>query len=169
MDALAVQADYTIKGRDLRQLFAGFGRLPLNDSAIWSLSLASSTMPAEHIGYEAWITMVADADCHAERLGDWVKALARCMATARPLLGKRRRVLVASYETAWGDQAALDGLTMALYGPAHVRGHVLRAEEFGCHRDAYRRIRDLIAGVVLMQMAQYEDALSWAVSVQRRA
>jgi hypothetical protein len=161
--------DYTIKGRDLRQLYAGFGRLPLNDGAIWSLSLAQSTLPPGHIGYEAWITYVADADCHGEKLAEWVKALARCMATVKPLLGRRRRLLVSSYETKWGDQAALDGLTLALYGPQHVRGHVTRAEEFGCHRDAYKRIRDLIAGCVLMQVAQFEDALSWAVAVQRRA
>lgn len=165
----AAQHSYDIRGRDLRQLYAGFGRLPLNDGAIWSLSLAQSTMPAEHIGYEAWITYVADVDCHGERLASWVKALARCMATVKPLLGKRRRLLVNSYETAWGDQAALDGLSLALYGPAHVPGHVSRADEFGCHRDAYRRIRDLIAGCVLMQLAQYEDALGWAVAVQRRA
>lgn len=169
MDAHEVQNDYAIRGRDLRQLYAGFGRLPLNDGAIWSLSLASSTMPENHVGYEAWITSVADADCHGERLAGWAKDLARCMATVRPLLGKRRRLLVASYEPAWGDQAALDGLSVALYGTGAVPGHVTRSDGFGCHRDAYKRVRDLIAGVVVMQMAQYESALAWAVSVQRRA
>ena len=169
MDALAVQADYAIRGRDIRQLYAGFGRIPLSDGAIWSLSLAQSAMPENHVGYQAWITHVADADCHAERLAEWVKSLARCMATVRPLIGKRRRLLVNSYETTWGDQAALDGLQMALYGPERVPGHVTRADEFGCHRDAYRRIRDLLAGVVVMQMQQYESALAWAVGVQRRA
>jgi hypothetical protein len=169
MDALQIQADYQLRGRDLRQLYAGFGRIPLNDTAIWSLSLATSTLPPGHIGYAAWITFVADVDCHGEDLAQWVKDLARCMATVKPLLGKRRRLLVASYESHWGEQAALDGLAMALYGPAKVMGHVCRAEQFGCHRDAYRRVRDLIAGVVLLQIAQYEDALGWAVAVQRRA
>jgi len=93
MAELQIQADYTLKGRDLRQLFAGFGRIPLNDSAIWSLSLATSTLPPGHIGYAAWITFVADVDCHAEALAQWVKDLARCMATVKPLLGKRRRLL----------------------------------------------------------------------------
>ena len=63
-------------------------------------------MPANHIGFEAWITYVADADCHGHKLRDWVVGLARCMATVRPLLGKRRRLLVTKYEPAWGDQAA---------------------------------------------------------------
>ena len=164
---MTAEHSYDIRGRDLRQLYAGFGRLPLNDGAVWALSLASSTLPPNHIGFAAWITYVADVDCHGERLAQWVKDLARAMATCAPLLGKRRRQLVTSYETRWGDQAALDGLTLALYGPTKVKGHVERSDEFGCHRDAYKRIRDLIAGAVLLQLAQYEDALGWAVKVQR--
>lgn len=160
---------YDIRGRDLRQLYAGFSRLPLSDEAVWSLSLAQSTLPPEHIGYAAWITFVADTNCFAERLRDWVIGLARCMATVKPLLGRRRRLLVNSYEPTWGDQAALDGLSLALYGPKHVAGATARAQEFNCGRDAYRRIRDLIAGAVLMQLWQYEDALGWAVRLQRRA
>jgi len=45
--------------------------------------------------------------------------------------------------------------------------YVSRASEFGCSREAYKRVRDLIAGVVLLQIAQYEDALGWAMRVQR--
>jgi hypothetical protein len=161
--------DYTIKGRDLRQLYAGFGRRPLSDGAVWALSLADSTMPLPHIGYQAWITCVADVDCHGEELAAWVKGLAGCMATVKPLLGKRRRLLVTKYRQDWGDQAALDGLTLALYGPGSVTPVQTRALAFDCDRDAYRRIRDLVAGAVLVQLAQFEDALGWAVSVQRRA
>ena len=166
---MATEHSFDIRGRDLRQLYAGFGRLPLQDGAVWALSLASSTLPPNHIGFAAWITYVADVDCHGERLAQWVKDLARAMATCAPLLGKRRRQLVTSYETRWGDQAALDGLTLALYGPTKVEPILGRAGEFGCSREAYKRIRDLIAGAVLLQLAQYEDALGWAVGVQRRA
>lgn len=171
MDAREVsKGDWQIKGRDLRQLFAGFGRIPLNDSAIWSLSLAQSTMPNNHVGYQAWITMVADTDCHGEHLADWVKSLARALATLRPLMGRKRRdVLVKSYRQDWGDQAALDGLQIALYGANKVEGYDARANAFGCRWQAYKRIRDLVAGVVTMQMAQYESALSWAVRLQRMA
>lgn len=170
MDAREVsKGDYDIRGRDIRQLYAGFGRKPLGDGAIWALSLAQSTMPPNSIGFEAWITFVADADCHGEKLRDWATGLARCMATVRPLLGKRRRLLVTKFEPSWGDQAALDGLTLALFGPAKVPAILARSEEYGCSREAYRRIRDLIAGVVLFQIAQFEDALAWAVRIQRHA
>ena len=168
MTALPV-GDYDIRSRDIRQLFAGFGRIPLSDSAIWSLSLAQATMPENHVGYQAWITMVADVDCHGDELADWSKSLAHSMAHLKPLLGKRRRALVQSYAREWGDQAALDGLCAALYGHGKTPGHTERGNAFKCDRDAYRRLRDLITGVVVMQMAQYESALTWAVAVQRRA
>lgn len=166
MDA---QGDYHIKARDLRQLFAGFGRIPLSDSAIWSLSLAQSAMPPNHIGYEAWITLVADVDCHGEHMAAWAKSLAGSMANLKPLLGRQRRdPLVRSYRAEWGDQAALDGLSIALWGHNSVAGYDARAEAFKCRWQAYKRVRDLIAGVVTMQMHQYENALGWAVHLQRR-
>ena len=160
--------DYTIRGRDLRQLYAAFGRRPLTDGAVWALSLADSTLMPGHIGYKAWITYVADIDCHGEELAEWARGLADCFATVKPLLTKRRRLLVASYDPRWGQQAGLDGLTLALYGASAVTPVQARATAFGCDRDAYRRIRDLVAGAALVQVAQFEDALGWAVGVQRR-
>lgn len=167
--AITEQGDYDIRGSDIRQLYAGFGRIPLSDSAIWSLSLAQSAMPANSIGFEAWITYVADADCHGERLAEWVKGLAAAMAGMKPLLGKRRRALVLSYAPEWGNQAALDGLSLALWGDKAVPGYDARADQFGCRWQAYKRIRDLVRAVVTMQMLQFESALAWAVRLQRRA
>ena len=162
--------DYDLRGADLRQLFAGYCRIPLSDGAIWSLSLAQSTMPPNSIGFEAWITHVADSDCHGERLADWAKALAHAMATIKPALpGKRRELLVRSYRKEWGDQAALDGLTAALWGDSRVPSYDSRAEQFKCRWQAYKRIRDLVRGVVTLQMVQFESALAWAVRLQRRA
>lgn len=166
-ERVEVQADYAVKGRDLRQLYAPFCRRPLGDDAIWCLSLAQTTLPENHIGYQAWITDTADADCHIPELMAWCKGLAATAATLKPLLGKRRRVLVESYRKDWGDQAALDGLLLALKGKDAVPALDARAEQFGCRWQAYGRIRGLVAGCVVMQMAQYEDALAWAVRVQR--
>lgn len=167
---MEAQGDYDIRGKELRQLFAGFSRLPLSDSAIWSLSIAQSAMPENHIGYEAWITMVADTDCHGERMAGWVKSLAQSMATMRPLAGRKRRdKLVRSYRKDWGDQAALDGLCIAVFGLGRAPSYAAQAERYGCRWQAYKRLRDIVAGVVTMQMHQYENALGWAVHLQRRA
>lgn len=165
--AAPLVADYSIRGRDLRQLYAPFCRRPLGDQAIWCLSLASSTLPDHHIGYQAWITDTADTDCHMAELAHWCKSLAETAATLKPLLGKRRRLLVESYRKDWGDQAALDGLVLALRGKGSVPTAEDRAEHFGIHRDPYKRIRGLVAGCVILQMTQYESALEWAVRVQK--
>lgn len=167
--AVEVQADYTVRGRDLRQLYAAFCRRPLGDDAIWCLSLASSTLPEHHIGYEAWITDTADTDCHIPQLLRWCKDLAATAATLKPLLGlrQRRRLLVENYRKDWGDQAATDGLWLALKGKDSIPSAIDRAEQFGIHRDPYKRIRGLVAGCVVLQMTQYEEALQWAVKVQR--
>ena len=166
-ERVEVQGDYQVRGRDLRQLYAPFCRRPLGDQAIWCLSLASSTLPDNHIGYQAWITDTADTDCHMAELAAWCKSLAETAATLKPLLGKRRRLIVESYRKDWGDQAAIDGLVLALRGKGAVPSPEARAEQFNCHRDPYRRIRSIVAGCVILQMAQYEDALGWAVRVQR--
>ena len=165
--AEAVQADYAVKGRDLRQLYAPFCRRPLGDQAIWCLSLASSTLPENHIGYAAWITDTADTDCHTRELEEWCKSLAETAATLKPLLGKRRRLLVESYRKDWGDQAALDGLVLALRGKDAIPAASDRATQFDCLVRPYVRIRGLVAGCVVLQMTQYESALEWAVRIQR--
>lgn len=162
-----VQADYQVKGRDLRQAYAAFCRRPLGDRAIWCLSLASSTLPDNHIGYEAWITEVSGADCHADTLRRWCVDLAEAAATLKPKLGERRRQLVECYRPDWGATAALDGLQMALCGLQSVPSYDSRADHYRIRWQAYKRIRDLVAGCVILQMAQYEDALAWAVRTQR--
>ena len=119
--------------------------MPLTDGAIWALSLADSTLLPGHIGYKAWITYVADVDCHWEELAEWAKGLALAMSQVRPLLSKRRRLLVTRYDRKWGDQAALDGLHIALYGIGSVNPVQTRSLAFECDRDAYRRIRDPVS------------------------
>lgn len=162
--------DYDVRGRDLRQYYAGFGRLPLSDSAIWSLSLADSTLPDNHIGSAAWLAYIAEADCGLLELQDWAIGLGRCLATMKPLLNKRHRLIVEDWREDWGAQASLDGMTLAVM-PAHKHAAVpslrSRAEEFGIGRRPYQRIRNLVHGAVIMQMAQFEDALCWAVRIQR--
>lgn len=160
---------YDVRGRDIRQLYAGFCRITLSDEAIWSLSLASSVLPENHIGFELWITEVAGVTCHDKKISAWCKSLGRAVAELAPLLGKRRRVLVESYRPEWGDVAAMDGLQYAMLGKDSVKGIEARAAELNCRPQAYTRIRNLVAGSVVLQMQQYETQLAWAVRIQRYA
>lgn len=163
--------DYDIRGADLRQLYAGFCRRTLSDSAIWSLSLAQSVIDESlpnHMGYKAWITYVADVDCYNADIAGWAIGLGAAMADTRPLLRKRRKVLVPSYKPEWGRAASRDGVQMALCGIKSAPPLAHRAEEFGINREPFQRVRDLVAGVLVLQMGQFEDALGWAVRLQRR-
>lgn len=160
-----VQADYAVKGRDLRQAFSGFARLPMSDAAIWSLSQACAELPPNHMGYAAWITEVAGADCHMPELIRWSKRLAFTAACLKPRMGVRRRRMVEGYTREWGDQAALDGLQLALTGSC--TSGVWQAERLGVHRDSYRRLRNFVAGALALQSQQFESELAIAVRANR--
>lgn len=165
--AIQVQADYDIKGRDLRSYYAGFTRRALPDGAIWRLSLASSVLPQGHPGYMVWMTSVSGTERFTIELQDWAIGLGATVAAMKPKLRKRARMYVSSYEPEWGKQASLDGLCIALCGAGCVPATSAQAEAFGCDRDAYKRIRDFVAGALILAAWQYEDALRWAHRVAR--
>ncbi|HEY5851271.1 MAG TPA: hypothetical protein VIT62_10965 [Lysobacter sp.] len=166
-EAIAVQADYDIKSQDIRQYYASFTRRALPEGAIWRLSLATSCLPSGHPGYMTWMTMVSGTDRFVVSLQDWAIGLGATIARMKPRLRKRARVYVTSYDHEWGKQASLDGLCIALFGADKVPAVLARADEFKCDRDAYQRIRDFVAGALLLAQWQYEDSLRWAHKVAR--
>jgi len=168
-EAIEVQADYAIRGTDLRSYYAGFTRRALPEGAIWRLSLASSCLPVEHPGYMAWLTTVSGTERFCPKLQQWAIGLGATIARMKPKLRTRARTYVASYDHSWGRQASLDGLSVALFGKDAVPATLARSEEYGCDRDAYARIRNFVAGAILLASWQYEDALSWAHRVARDA
>ena len=159
------EGDWQVKGRDLRQAFAGFCRVPLTDSAIWSLSQASAQLPPKHIGFQVWITEVAGADTHIASIVRWAKRLAWCAACLKPRMGVRRRKMIEGYRRDWGNQAALDAIQLALTGSCPSA--IGRAEQFAVHRDSYRRLRNFVAGALVLQSGQYESELAIAVRGNR--
>lgn len=164
--------DYDVRGQDLRQHYAGFGRLPLTEGAVWALALAQSVVNESlpnHIGYKAWITDVAGVDCFIPEMQAWAVGLADSYATLAPLRRQRRRRLVANYSPAWGHRAALDGLQMVVVGKASVPSLRSRSESCQCGLEPYQRVRNFVAGVIALQCWQFEDALGWAVRLQRRS
>lgn len=168
-EALEVGGDWDVRGADLRSYYAGFTRRALPDGAIWRLSLASSCLPAGHPGYMAWLTTVSGTERFCPPLQQWAIGLGATIARMKPKLRMRARAYVSSYDHAWGRQASLDGLSVALFGLDAVPAILARSEEFGCDRDAYQRIRDFVAGAILLAAWQYEDALRWAHRVARDA
>ena len=164
-----MEGDYTDRKRDLRTYYAQFGRRPLSDSAVWSLSLADSTLPEGHIGFRAWITYVAGVEAHCVELQRWAVGLGATASRMRPKRGQRRRQYVEGYRHEWGRQASLDGLNLVMFGQDSVPSLTSRADEFGTTRESYAKVRALVGGAVALQLWQFEDALDWATRMQRRA
>lgn len=167
--AITFTGCWDIKSQDLRQYYAGFTRRALPEGALWRLSLAQSCLPENHPGFMAWITTVAGTDRFCVPLQDWAVGLGATIAKMKPRLKQRRREFVPSYHHEWGRQAAIDGLTLALFGEAQTPSIRERAEAFGCDRDSYARIRAFVAGAIILACSQYEDALRWAHRVARDA
>lgn len=166
-EAIEVQADYSIKGADLRSYYASFTRRALPEGALWRLSLASSCLPDGHPGYMVWLTMVAGTERFVVPLQDWAVGLGATVAKMKPRLRKRAREYVSSYDHEWGKQASIDGLCMAIFGEGQLTSLRDRAEQFNCDREAYQRIRNFVAGALLLASWQYEDSLRWAHRVAR--
>ena len=169
MGKVEAVGDWDVRGTDLRGYYAGFTRRALPEGALWRLSLASSCLPDKHPGYKSWLTMVAGTDRFIPELQAWAIGLGATIARMKPKLKLRSREYVASYDHSWGRQASLDGLIVAIFGQDNAQSLRERADEFGCDREAYQRIRDFVAGAIVLAAWQYEDALQWAHRVARDA
>lgn len=153
--------DWNVRGQDLQQYFAGFGRRLMPDRAIWTLSLAASTLPDHHIGCEAWLTCVSGIDTHCVTLQRWVAGLSLHFIRGR---GRPARA-----KHGWHQRAALDGLIAAIFGHTSLRATTTeRAQQFEMNPNAYVRMRRLIQGLVELQMSQFEQALIWAAKRNMR-
>ena len=152
---------------DLRGYYAAFGRRQLPDAAHYAAAVADSTLPDSHVGYELWITWVADVPFFAAELQEWAEGLGELAATLKPKLGDRHRTYVESYRPEWGRQASRDGLRIALLGPNFVPGLQTRATQLSCRWQAFRKVRDFVAGAAIMQIQQFESQLLWATRLKR--
>lgn len=169
MGRVEAVGDWDVRGTDLRAYYAGFTRRALPEGALWRLSLASSCLPERHPGYKAWLTMVSGTERFCPELQAWAIGLGATVARMKPKLRLRAREYVSSYDHEWGRQASLDGLCAAIFGPEAVTSLRERADQLGCDREAYQRIRDFVAGAIVLAAWQYEDALRWAHRVARDA
>lgn len=155
--------NHKISEDDVNNYYAGWGRHAMSDGAIWRLSLADSCMPENHIGYKVWLTKVAGTARFLPELQAFARSLAATMAKMHPKLEGREiaQPFLRGYRHEWGAQAATDALRLALFD-AKPESDADRADELGCGVKAYRKIRDIVAGIILVQERQFQDALMWA-------
>ena len=162
--------DWYKKRQNVDQRFAKFGTQTLTDEEVWALSQAKMVMPAGSAGGRAYLAHVAQAPGYAESLKDWARMVADGVAAARYMApgGQRRRAYVEGYDPEWGHQAAADGLSLAILGDeADIPGIAKRAEQFGCGKQAYQRIRDFVGGATVISLVEFRCALEWALGYRR--
>lgn len=157
-----VSGDWDLRGIDLETRYAKFSRETLSDEDVWALAMAKLVLPASSVGDKLFLTRVSDCRGYRAELSEWALMVARSIAKARYQRpgGQRRRAYCEAYRDDWGPQAAMDGLSLALYGncPA-LQG---QADLFGVDHSTYRKIRDFVGGAATDLMTEYRYALEWA-------
>jgi hypothetical protein len=113
-----------------------------DEEIAWALSLAHTVSP-DPIARHLYVAHAAQDVRHSRAIKDWGYRVAVEFAGAKGS-GQRRRSLVESYRTDWGHQAARDGICMALWPDLRdeVPGIGKRADQYGCGKQAYQRVRD---------------------------
>jgi hypothetical protein len=126
---------------DAKQRTAGYWWGAQDEDVGWWLSLCRMVNPDP--AQALYIAHVAEDWRIAHGLKEWAYRVAVEFAGSRGS-GQRRRAQVEAYRTDWGHQAARDGLALALWPElgTDIPGLGKRAEQFGCGKQGYQRVRD---------------------------
>jgi hypothetical protein len=158
--------DYDIKAKDLHQLYAGYGAKPMNDDLVSVLAFATIEQPDNSIGDKVWLRLISGTSAFDSQICQWARELAHAIATSKPVRKKHgSRWLITSYSPTWGDSAAYDGVQWALCGTRPTAQG--QSERLGCDRNAYTKLRNIVAGAVLLQAEQFEHLMRWSINYHR--
>lgn len=152
--------DWDLRGESIEDYYARFGERRMPDLGIWHLSAASAKLPASHIGFQAWITMVSGVPNYRPELQRWAVALADHIGVVRVRRSRRLEPFAHSYRRDWGRQAGIDGLCIALFGRDDVPGGYRRAEQLDCDKRAFQRVRNFVTGATVLAMNEFREELS---------
>ena len=122
-----------------------------------------------HVGDKVYISRVSGASKYIPRMSEWAIEFGEAISKATPENKYYRRWLIPSYKADWGAQASLDGLAIVLHGKA-PESVLARNQQYGCCRKAYKKVRNYVAGALLVQNDQFEAELmySWRVHQYER-
>ena len=153
MNALAkdVQGDYDLRGRDADQAFA---TPRLNDAA---LTAATWRCPRTQgfPGLALYFRIVAGNVLNDDMLFDWARGLAQGLARSHTTNWRRSRYVRGGD---WVDDAGHDALWRVVTGRWPVSSSD-RAEQYGIDAKTYRKVRDPVAGGMLVGLDNFVAAL----------
>lgn len=153
---------------DADQRTAAFWWGARDDEVAWALAICRMVAP-DPIAQKLYIAHAAQDIRHARDIKDWGYRVAVEFAGSVGS-GQRKRSQVEGYRPDWGQQAARDGLALALW--PHLRDDIpgigKRCEMFKCGKQAFQRVRDevqrqacdLIAGFRLDMQETLDERFS---------
>ena len=123
-----------------------------------------------HVGDKLYICKVAGADKYIPHLQTWAVEFGEAISSCTLENKYYRKALIHSYKPTWGVQASLDGLAIVLDGKAQETPRA-RAGALGCDNKVYKKLRNYVAGALLVQYDQFQAELlySWRVHQYDRA
>lgn len=144
MGIAASIAPYTQDDRfdTLAKRVAAFWWGVTDQDLVWALGLARTVSP-DPIADKLYLTHATEDLRYMREVKEWGYSAAVAFVGSKGS-GQRRRSLVESYRPDWGHNAARDGMAMALWPElsTDVPGLGKRAEQYGCGKQAYQRVRD---------------------------
>ena len=162
----APEGCWHIKGVGLDGVF--IGDATLSDTALQAALWADAKYKAHFPGWAVYRLFAARDAVQAEKVTAYAIAMAVALSKARkksqnshPLIAKRKR-------GSWIAQAAMD----AVYYGIHMRfpvGAPVRAEQWDVHKDLYQRVRDSVAGGLLIGFEAYRAELFYQLHRARQA
>ena len=151
------------------QIFAKFGRRTLSDFEVCTLSMASMVCNRDVPFDGIYLTYVSQCDGYVSEVKDFCLGVAAQLASGKykGKNGKRSRLYIEKYSESWGTHAVADAMTMVFIGVGQCPGENERAALLGVGHQAYRRVRDFIAGMLQICITEYRLAVEWAMGKRK--
>lgn len=161
--------DWNVKGQDIDQRMAKYGRTRLTDEESWNLSKAFLVYPG--IGCPLYLAHVSGVSHFSETIIEWAVAAAASAMSPRykGKWGRRLAVPARIKDPIARKQAGLDGVWLAIYGLrlGSLPSLRERAAQFQIDREAYGRIRDAVQSDAINKIHGFRYALEWAFGYVR--
>lgn len=148
-------------GHDFRStgLDGVFSQSGITDAMIDADTRVRAEIGGEFPGWMLYRKIVAGVDIYDGEIEEWAYLSAHALANASQNNG-RRYLWPSKIGKAWITAAAWDALDRVVQGAWPVTAEV-RAEQYGVSAPTYRKIRNPVAGGIIIGLETYKQALHY--------
>lgn len=144
---------FDVKGIGLDAAFIG----ALSDTALSATMMTREDFDSRFPGWELYRTVVAGDEIFLPKLRAYAVGMARAVSRARKI-NRHPVVREGLRHNVWIRQAGLDALYIAIHGKVPMNSSD-RAEGFGIPANVYKRLRDSVAGGMIIGLEKYRQML----------